>query len=570
MKKPKEKQTATLGGAFDFLQQGGHWASNNWVFAGSRTSSGKPLLANDPHLGFTAPSLWYLAHLKWTDEIGEWHVIGATIPAFPAVLLGRNSRVAWGFTNAGADVQDLFIEQVDAENAGRYRTPDGWRDFETRVERIAVGGAEPIVEQVRTSRHGPVLPGSYKSLGDILPDNHVVTLAWTGLETNDPSYAMASSLAEADTVDEFRRVVGKSVAPMQSIVVADMTGNIALMTPASVPVRKSENNMSGRAPVPGWDTKYDWDRIANGSTLIDITNPPSGALGTANSRLPVETQSNFYTFDWDEPFRTDRVTTHVLGANSKQTVDDMIAGQIDSFSPALVELRDRLVAALGDDATESLINWDGRMETDRSEPLFMTAFHRNLLRSVFEDELGPMFDATNTATGASILRVLDGKASRDWCDDIATDTTESCRDMVLTAYGKTLAQIEEGTVWGDEHTVFNEHRPFSSVWPLSKLFTIERPASGGNYALLRGKSDFGDQERPFRAVHGAGYRAVYDFADLDKSIFIQTTGQSGNPFSKHYDDLADLWVKGRYLPMTTRSEDYSKDALGTWRLEPVR
>ncbi len=568
LNKPKEEKTARLEETFDFLQDGGDWASNNWVFDGTRTASGKPLLANDPHLGFTAPSLWYLAHLQWKDGDRERQVIGATIPAFPAVLLGRNDKVAWGFTNAGADVQDVFIEQVNAEDPNRYRTPDGWAAFESRDEQIIVSGGETVVERVRTSRHGPVLPGSYKKLADILPQNHLAALAWTGLEAEDPSFAMATALSETDSVSEFRSVVQGSVAPMQSIVVADVSGDIALMTPAAVPVRKAENLMMGRAPVPGWDATYDWERIADGTSTIDIANPTSGALGSANSRLPVETQGNFYTFDWDEPFRTDRVANAVLNANGKQTVDDMIAGQLDSYSPALVQLRDRLVETLGPEISEKVKSWDGRMDTGLHAPLFMTAFHRNLLKAVFEDELGPAFDAAYHATGASLLRLLDGKASYNWCNVAYTDNEESCDDMLLAAFNQTSSEIKPDRLWGDDHVVFNEHRPFSSVWPLSKLFTIERPVSGGNFALLRGESDFSNEEHPFRAVHGAGYRAIYDFSDLDQSIFIQTTGQSGNPFSKHYDDMADLWAEGKYLPMTTDPADYEANVLGTWRLEP--
>ncbi len=570
LNEPKEEETAALGAVFDSLQEGGNWASNNWVFAGSRTASGKPLLANDPHLGFTAPSLWYLAHLSWKDGDRTRNVIGATIPAFPSVLLGRNDNVAWGFTNAGADVQDVFIEQVDPNDPTRYRTPDGWAEFESRDETIVVSGGEDEILKVRSTRHGPILPGSYKQLEEILPDNHVAALAWTGLSDKDPSFAMVMALADVDTVEEFRQAVSLSVAPMQSIVVADTDGNIAQMTPAMVPVRKADNSMMGRAPVPGWMATFDWTGLADGTTTIDIENPSSGALGSANSRLPVETQNNFYTFDWDEPFRTDRVANSVLKANAKQTVDDMIAGQMDSYSPVMAQLRDRLVSVLGDEASKDLRNWDGRMEADQHEPLFMTAFHRNLLKAVFEDELGATFDAAHHATGASLLRVLDGKASRNWCNYAITDAEETCEEILRGVYTGTRQQIDGQRKWGDEHIVFNEHRPFSSVWPLSKLFTIERPFSGGNFALLRGKSDFKDEEHPFRAVHGAGYRAVYDFADLDKSIFIQTTGQSGNPFSKHYDDMAGLWAIGKYLPMTTKPEEYEKNALGTWLLQPAQ
>ncbi|MDD9909567.1 MAG: penicillin acylase family protein [Ahrensia sp.] len=568
----KEEETASITDLFEGAFSQEHFASNNWVFAGSRTESGKPILANDPHLGFTAPSLWYLAHLSWQDKSGrQRNVIGATIPAFPTVLLGRTDSVAWGFTNAGADVQDIFIEQVDPDNPARYRTPDGWREFETREERIIVRGGDDVLETMRRTRHGPVLPESYADLWEILPDNHVAALAWTGLSDRDPSFAMASSLADAETVADFRESVSQSIAPMQAIVVADADGNIALMTPAAVPVRNPQNQISGRAPVPGWDARYDWWSTVNGNQLIDIENPLSGALGTANSRLPVESQSSFYTYDWDEPYRTDRVQNTIVDSNTPHTVQASIAGQLDSFSPPLVDLRDRMANLESVNLPETLRDWDGRMSAENAAPHILTAFHRNLLSIVFKDELGNNLEATYAASGIVVLRALDGASARNWCDDVSTPAEESCDQAMRSAWEITRTELGDNPPnWGEVHTVLNEHRPFSSVWPLSKLFTIERPTSGGNFALLRAESDFANDDHPYRAVHGAGYRAVYDFTDLDASIFVQTTGQSGNPFSRHYDDMADLWAQGRYLPMSTKPADYEAGALGRWTLTPAQ
>lgn len=587
---PEETETALvdnrrqpLMSARRILDQTGIWASNNWVLSGSRTESGKPLLANDPHLVFGAPSLWYLAHLQWKDGDGSpRNVIGASIPAVPAIVLGRNDHVAWGFTNAGADVQDVFIEQLRDEEGREYRTPDGWAEFDTRDEVIRVKGADDVAFSVRTGRHGPVLPGTYRDLDAILPKQHVAALAWTGMSETDRSFEIVSDLAETNSVGDLRKSFDRSVSPMQVVVAADSDGNIGLFAPAHVPVRPASSTMKGRAPVPGWTGEHDWQGLVPVDQLPAYENPASGALGSANSRIDGIAAEPFLTYDWDETYRQDRVFSAVLGNNKPQTVDDMIAGQTDDHSAAMLDMRDALLNQLDGDgdhaeAVAMLRDWDGQMDAARPEPLIITAFHRNLLEAMFADELGPAFDAVLTASATVPIRVLNGQGARDWCDDGTTGEEESCADTVNAAFDAAIDELEaihgadmSTWTWGAAHTIFNEHRPFSSVWPLSKLFDIERPTSGGNYALRRGKSTFSDKSSPYRATHGAGYRAVYDFADLDRSIFIQTTGQSGNPFSSHYDDFADLWAEGQYIIMTTRPEDYTEGAQGTWQLEPAQ
>lgn len=586
LSKPPEKVAASADNRKNakqfasILEKTGIWASNNWVFAGSRTQSGKPLLANDPHLGFGAPSLWYLAHLRWNEDGETRNAIGATIPAVPAVILGRNERVAWGFTNAGADVQDTFIEKVNPDQPGQYMAPDGWRDFETREEVLAVKGAEDIAFSVRSTRHGPVLPDGYRDLGKILPDHHVAALAWTGFSDRDVSFEVVSRLADTRTVAELRQIIERTVSPMQVIVAADVEGNIGMFAPAHVPVRNPASRIKGRAPSPGWTGKNDWQGTVSVSQLPAQENPASGALGSANSRIFGIGSEPFLTFDWDETYRQDRVFGAVLGGNGKRDVDDMIAGQTDDHSAAMLDLRDALLNRLDDEMSASaeavlIRDWDGQMNRDRSEPLIMTAFHRNLMKAMYADELGPVLDAAFSASATVPLRALNGQASRDWCDDVTTSESESCVLLMNNAFRATIDELRkahgddpETWRWGSVHTVFNEHRPFSSVWPLSKLFDVERPTSGGNYTLRRAKTTLTDDEHPFRATHGAGYRAVYDFSDLDNSIYIQTTGQSGNPFSKHYDDFADLWADGKYIRMSTDPQDYEPDAKGKWVLAP--
>lgn len=558
----------------------GKWASNNWVLSGTKTQSGKPLLANDPHLSFGAPSLWYLAHLTWTKADGSQHnVIGATIPAVPAVVLGRNDKIAWGFTNAGADVQDVFVEQLNPDDPTQYKTPDGWRSFETRDEIIKVKGDKDITFLRRVSRHGPVLPPSYKDHGTILPDDLVLALQWTGFSEQDRSFEMVNAMSSASSVAEFARVVETTVSPMQAIVVADVKGSIGLFAKAEVPLRSAENAMRGRAPVPGWLAKYDWVGKMQPSVQLGEINPSSGSLGTANSKIIKGNEETFYTYDWDEPFRQDRVLQTMVNTNEKLGPQDMIRGQTDSYSTGMAQVRDTLLSVMDTNPRHSALiarlkSWDGHMDAAKTEPLIMASFFRHALLEILDDDLGPVFDVVHTAPAVALTRILKQGGARDWCDRRNSEILETCGQVLAGAFEKALAELTEKLgpdqdkwKWGSLHAIQNEHQPFGKVAGLKTLFNIERPVSGGAYSLLRAKMRL-NSDQPYKAVWGAGYRAVYDFSDLNKSHYIQSTGQSGNLMSSRYRDQVDKWIKGEYLTMTTSPGDYEKDALGVWMLKP--
>ena len=559
----------------------GRFASNNWVLAGQKTATGKPLLANDPHLAFNAPSLWYLAHLRWKDGGGAVHnAVGATIPSVPAIVLGRNDHLAWGFTNAGADVQDLYVERVKDGDENSYFGQHGWEPFRTSEEVIKVKDGQPVTFTRRVGRHGPVLPRTFSNYGDFLGNDMVLSLSWTGLSSRDDSFGVVSDLAMTKTVEEFGEVTRRTVSPMQAIVVADRQGSIGLFAQAAVPKRKPENRLAGRVPAPGWQVAYDWEGLVPASEMTAIINPPNGALGTANSRFIRPDLKAFMTHDWDEPYRQDRVLQTMVNANGKLGMDDMVRGQLDDFSPAMVDLRDlflnrmeprpRFAAVL-----DRLKAWNGRMAADKPEPLLMAAWFRNTLEGLLKDDLGPVLSVAHTAPAVTVYRIITQGGARDWCDTIGTGAKETCADVISTALDKTMMELSEehgsnfsAWKWGDAHVVSNQHQPFTRVGPLARLFDIERPVSGGAYTLLRAKPDLGSKT-PFKAVHGAGYRAVYDLSDLDKSRFIQTTGQSGNVMSDLYSDQADLWAKGDYITIPTEERQIRSRAVGTWSLAPL-
>ena len=558
----------------------GSWASNNWVLDGSKTKSGKPLLANDPHLSFSAPGLWYLAHLSWQGSDGEQHnLVGSTIPAVPAVILGRNNDLAWGFTNAGGDVQDLYVERIDPQNPNQYITESGSFDFITKEEVIKVKGATDIGITVRSSRNGPILPPSFRNHGEYLREGQVVALRWTGLSKRDKSFDVVTAIGSAKTVQEFGSLVSETVAPMQAIVVADTKGSIGLFAPAALPIRSSENRAQGRQPVPGWDPEYAWKGMVAPQNMPRVINPENGAIGTANSRFVDNNISPMITLDWDETFRHDRVQQTMVQANAKLGVENMAEGQNDTYSPGLADLRDVLLRRMDSRPTnarlvELLRSWDGNMVADKPEPLIMMAFMRNAHAAIFEDDIGPSYDSVFTAPATTLIRVLNEGGARNWCKTAKSSANEQCGVVLAKAFDKTINELKsqygdspDDWRWGKAHKVVNEHQPFGRVWPLSLFFNIEREADGGSYTLLRAKPGFrGD--KPYNASHGAGYRAIYDFEDLEKSKYISSTGQSGNAFSPRYSDQSDIWIKGGYLEISTNPDVFGNDALGEWSLLP--
>ena len=230
--------------------------SNNWVVAGSHTVSGKPLLANDPHLGLSAPAIWYFAGMH---VAGVYEAVGATLPGLPSVVLGRTAKVAWGFTNTGPDVQDLYLEQINPANPKQYKTPTGWAEFETRTDTIKVKGQPDVSYNYRSTRHGPVISDAQAVHAAVLDTNKfVIALRWSALDADNTTVLAGINAQKAQSVDELIQAFSGYHSPMQNAVMADVSGKIAYKAIGKVPVRSADNDIKGAAPAPGWDAKYDW------------------------------------------------------------------------------------------------------------------------------------------------------------------------------------------------------------------------------------------------------------------------------------------------------------------------
>jgi len=556
-------------------------ASNNWVISGDRTQSGLPVLANDPHLGLMAPSVWYLAHVEVTEEFNEpRHLIGPSLPGTPFVLLGRGNDVAWGFTNTAADAQDVFVERVNPDNAGEYLTPTGWTPFGKKEEIIKVKGAANQNFTRRWTRHGPVFPASYKNFDKLLPDNTVAALQWVALAHDDTTAMAGARLFGMRTVEDFQNGFEAFLTPMQSMVVADSTGNIGFVAAGRVPQRDPANRLMGRAPAPGWNAIYDWRGYAPYNTLPRQNNPESGLIATANTKIVGPDYPVHLTFDWEEPYRQNRIETLINGANEKHTPAMSRQVQADVFSPAFASLKPRMLKALEgaprSQANQALVariaSWDAQMARDKMEPLLFIAWVRHTTIMTFEDDLGFLFKDWFKVRGKVLERLLDGKTARNWCDVKTTEAEESCDQIVVAAFEAAISDLstrygEDSSKWrwGQAHYAKGAHRPFGEVSLLKRFFNVEVESGGGPFTLDRGRTQIQDDTDPYSNTNAASYRGIFDMADLDHATYIQTTGQSGNVFSGHYSDFAPLWadVNSIEIPATDVA-----DPEGVWSLSP--
>jgi len=548
--------------------------SNNWVVSGARSVTGKPLLANDPHLGLTAPSVWYFAHLSAPGV----NLIGATLPGVPALVLGRNDHIAWGFTTTVADVQDLYIEKLDG--SGGYLTPEGPQPFRVIEETIRVKGGEPEKLAVRVSRHGPVVSDVFRPAQDLAPRGHVIAFAWTALAEDDRTLQSALKFARARDWNAFLEALRDFHSPPQNIVYADVGGNIGFVAAGRVPVRKPDNDLKGLAPAPGWRAQYDWTGYVPFEQLPQSFNPGDGMLYTANHKITPPGYRHHISVEWQSPYRAERIR-ELLEAIPKHARSSFarIQGDIVSIAmrealPRLAATRPRSEAARG--ALALLAKWDGSMADGRAEPLIAWAWWRELTRMLYADELGDAFRANWMPRANFVQRVLAGDPGQArWCDDVRTPALETCEELLALSLEAALADLRRrfgenmaAWRWGQAHVARHEHRPFGRQPTLARLFDIRVPTPGDTYTVNVGRVNLFDDAQPFANRHAASLRAIYDFADLEQSLFIHSGGQSGNVLSPHYAAFTAAWAKGEYIPMVTARSALEARPHGLLRILP--
>jgi penicillin G amidase len=546
------EKKALPNSSFSRLEPDSVPGSNSWVVSGARSASGKPLLASDPHLGLTAPPVWYFAHLSAPGM----DAIGGTLPGVPAILVGRNDRIAWGLTNTGADVQDLYLERLDSR-------------FNRREETIKVKGAADERLTVRHSRHGPVISDIAKTILEATPRGYALALAWTALAPDDLSMQAALKLSRARDWPEFLGAARMLHAPPQSASYADADGNIGFIAAGRVPVRKRANDLRGLAPAPGWDERYDWAGYVPFEELPRAFNPPNGAVILANHKIVPPKYPHHITYEWQPPYRARRIE-ELLSASEKHDLASFKRMQADAVSIAVRELLPRFTAANPEhEVMRKLAAWDATMAAERDEPLIMAAWWRQFARAVYADELGPAFRANWSSRAVFIDNVLSGQAH--WCDDVRTPQPETCQRLLIDSLENALEDLKRrygnNWRWGDAHVARHRHRPFTREEWLERFFDIRVPSAGDAYTVNAGAVDFGADE-PFANRHAPSLRAISDLAQPQASVFIHSGGQSGNPLSAHYRDFAAAWARGDYVPMVTERRRLEADGVQRLVLTP--
>jgi len=550
--------------------------SNNWVVSGGRSSSGKPLLANDPHLGLTTPAVWYFAHL----DSPEVRTIGGTLPGVPMVVLGRNEQIAWGFTNTGPDAQDLYIERLDATDAAVYDTPTGKQRFTTVNEVIKVKGQPDLNLAVRISRHGPIISDAFADAAKAMPRGYALAFAWTALREDDLSAQALVRLSRAHDWEGFLAALRDSHSPQQNIVFADVDGNIGFVAAGRVPLRRADNDLKGLAPSPGWDSRYDWQGFIPFEELPHQFNPATGAIATANEKITPPGYRHWITSDWEPPYRARRIA-ELLAARPLHDPAGFAAMHADVRSLYLRDMLPLLLAATpvsdgGRDAVAMLRTWDAEMRKERAEPLIANAWLRELTRLIYADELGDLFAKNWTERPLfmhNVLRDVDGQSR--WCDDIRTPQVETCHEMIARALDLAIADLTRRFGadmgqwrWGEAHVAVSDHRPFSKQAWLAPLFELRQQVPGDTWTVDVARYALGNEPQPFSARHAASLRALYDLSDLDRSSYMFSSGQSGNPFSPFYRNFNAPWARVEYIPMSMQRADIEEHQRGTLRLLP--
>lgn len=559
-------------------------ASNAWAAATTRSAAGGTLLANDPHLELSAPAIWYLARM----ELSKGGVIGGTIPGIPAILTGRSDRLGWGLTSAYLDDQDVLIEELNTANPNEYRTPNGFKEFRSRNSIINIKDAAPITLTLRWSDNGPILPGSFFDLKTVTPKGHVAAISWTALSPKDTSMDAAIGLMYADNVRQAIVESERYISPAQNLTLVDKD-TIAMKTVGANPRRAALHQSKGRLPSLGWRPENRWQGRLPYASNPEFVSPVGGILGNTNNKTVDRAFPLHMSYTWGDSQRVHR-WQRLMQGRQVHTRDSFIEAQLDTVSFTARSLLPLVAADLwftGQSAPEGtqerqrqralalLAEWNGEMNEHLPEPLIYSAWMRALQTRIIKDELGPLepeFTHLEPLFIERVFRDVDGASV--WCDVIQSAATESCTDVARLALDDALIWIDEkygrnleSLHWGDAHQATHDHQVLGKIPFLKNFVNIRQSTSGGDNTLQRGKTA-GSGEDPFFNVHSAAYRGVYDFADPDSSVFIISTGQSGHFLSRHYDDMAQLWRRGEYVPMSLDEELARAAAVGVTRLLP--
>lgn len=558
-----------------YLSPGLGLSGTGFAAAPDRTAAHGSLLANDPQGPLTAPGLWYLARL----ELGSGGVIGGTIPGIPAVLSGRNARMAWGLTPAGIDDADLYIEELQPGDTSRYRSPQGWTGFETRREVIRIRDAADQSITLRRTGNGVVLPGVDFGLAEITPYGHVAALSWTGAVGGDATLSGLMGLMGASDRRAATTALTSVVAPALQVTLADADG-VDQVLAGRAPQRNPAHPTAGLMPAPGWEPATAWRGTAPATDLLGA-NPPGQATGEGIVMATGEGRGG--------P-RLSRLT-RLADDREVQSRDSFIAIQLDVVSPVARALLPLVGADLWftgepaakgtperqrQDALTLLAEWDGEMNEHLPEPAIYAAWMTALQDRLIRDELGPLTEDIQQPYPAFLEAVFRNRGGAGaWCDIAQSAPVEDCSTIARQALDAALLSLTDrfgpdvtSWRWGALHQAVHQHPALGALPGLSWVMNLTQSTSGDGFTMARAGL-LGTGPTPYRNVTGAGYRGVYDMADPDSSVFVISTGQSGHPLSRHYDDLAELWRRGEYIGMSLDPQLARAAATGITQLVPA-
>jgi len=495
-------------------------ASNEWAVDGAHSATGAPLLAGDPHLGFSQPPIWYLARIETPGHL----LVGATAPGLPVMVLGHNGHIAWTFTSNGADVQDLFIETPEGDG---YQTEAGPRRFVTRTEVIAVRGQPDVIMKVRETRHGPVISDLSPNAGPML------ALAMANLAPGDGAAVGLLALNRATNVAEAEATAEQITSPVLNLLVAD-THTIGLFVTGRVPIRRSGD---GAFPAQGNDGRSDWIGWAQGAALPHTISPASGRLVNANERVAGPDFPVLLGRDWYSDIRARRIR-QMLDAKPKPDVADFARMQVDDLDLVAMELLPKLLAIEPDFA-----GWDGRMTVDAAQPLIFNAWMPEFTHTLLFALDVPESEWDAVAPWPDLVRSALGAGGSTLCGD-------RCEAMLRASHQRAIARLSQrfgadraGWHWGNAHQVVFVPSALRAIPWLGRLIEARIAEAGDDSTVGRG----GLRTDTLEAVHGASYRGVYDLADLERSRFMVVPGQSGDPASHLARNFMREWRDGHTI-----------------------
>ncbi len=579
-------------------RQGDGIGSNSWAISGAQTTTGLPILANDPHLGIQMPSIWYQVdmHCLPKNDQCPYEMGGFSFAGVPGVIIGHNEDIAWGFTNTGPDVMDLFIEKVNPDNPNQYEADGKWVDFQTRTETINIVGDKPVSITVRSTRHGPVISDTYGPLKDkntdnvpdfvpfniesgvFLPDQYVIALAWTALNPSSPFEAIWG-FNKAQNWDQFRAAARNFHVPAQNLLYADTQGNIGYQMPGDVPIRKNGN---GRFPVPGWTGQYDWTGFIPFDQLPYTLNPAEGYIATANNEIPPSGYPFLITADWDYGYRANRIVDLIKNAPGKidiSYIQKMQGDMFDANAATLVPLLLRSTGSFSGDqsvALDLLKTWDYQARPGSAAAALFESFWRHLLQNTFNDDLPKDYWPDGGSRWDEVMRNLVKDPTDPFWDDKSTkDVVETEDDILIKSLADAVKELNgmfgsdpTKWEWGKMHaaTFRNQTLGESGVGLIEDLFNRGPFSVGGGEAIIDATG--WSVRDGYETNWLPSMRMIVDMSDLTNSLTVHTTGESGHAYNRHYADMSPLWSNIQYYPMLWDQGSVEAQSEGHLRLLP--